>query len=134
MVWAGGLLNSDSLLSHGFHRRLPSRLQSPRRESSLLSSSERRRSESLSRSRRLSSSTRPPRRSSSDLWRRPESKGADARDRRTGWCSGRLRGFSDRSDLSASFLDRAAACFSQTSLDLRQISSICSLVSHQLRY
>lgn len=40
---------------------------------------------------------------------------------RTGWCSGRLSGF------SRFCWALAAACFSHISFDLRQISSICSL-------
>ncbi len=41
-------------------------------------------------------------------------------DTRIGWCSGRL------SSLSEDFFVRAAACFSHTSLDLQQMSSICA--------
>lgn len=88
------------------HRR-----RSSLRDPSLRYSSDLRRSASS----RLRSSDRPPRRLSSDLDPPLETT--------TGWCNGRFNGFSA---LSAIFLARAAACLSHKSMDLLQMSSICS--------
>lgn len=62
----------------------------------------------------------PDRRLSSEYRRCLDESDFEPRETTTGLCSGRL------SCLSDSFLDLAAACRSQTSLDFRQISSICS--------
>lgn len=71
----------------------------------------------------------PSPRSRSSEWRRwcldGESTLFEPRDTTMGLWSGRL------SCLSDSFFDRAAACFSQTSFDFLQISSICSCKASQ---